>query len=628
MGKNNVFELTEGFNSLITGVQPQTVPISAFYVLKNAVVINNKLQLRAPYYAVSTSATVFTTQGAQTYGLINVQPIKEGYNYILFCCDLNFGSYRVDNQTETTLLTLPTTPIRVPQYVKMGSLVFSTLCASGTVLGTKVYPTDSFGAISTAPIGLPKAASPAIVKNSSSGSGNWSSTGLFEYKITWVIDSGYEFTEGNSSDKVVGQVVLVTQDYFTFTKPATPAGYPITHWRLYRRNVTTNSDFQLIKTLTIATTTTNDLSDIQLPALNDVAPYLDHAQFPGSPVVLGQYKNRLWMGDETGKLYYSKVNSPQGSCQYFYSLGYFQIGDPNDEFIRLLETEEYLIVVKRASIWLVSGTDVSTFTLQKLDDSGSLVTNLTFLYNGNLYYINPSGIWKWDFYSAPINLASAIWQDFLYIRVSLNDADYTKKWFVVIDKKKELFLFVCPTVIDSTTKILVLNPKTNLWVGCYEFGIVSAGCNLIEDKINPYVLVSNASGTYKLYVSDSEILTWLGFLTVESTFNFSAVTGFTLPEITELHKKLYRFAHIGMKLLPESVSQSSGTVNFTVIKYDGTTASFNASLNVGSTISINKIHIGVTSELVALAFYGTAISAVKTIEIEAIKLEFESIGNY
>ena len=628
MGSNRTLELKDGFNALITGVRPQTVPISAFTTLKNAVVINNKLRCRDPYYAVSTTDASFTTYGANVSGLIDIQPIKNGYIHFLFRTGTGFCSYRVDNDTSTTHFVLDSSVWRHSQYVKMGSLTFSNICTSGAILGTKVYPTRSSGAISTAPIGLPKPVSIGLTLGTSTGNCGWSRVGNFSHKITWVIDDGYEFTESNASDLGTSYISNVADNYIRVTRPTTPAGYAITHWRVYRRDDVANSDFQLIQTISIATSYFNDSGDNEYVALNDVAPYLDHAQFPESPIVIGQYKNRLWMGSITGKLYYSKVNSPQGSCQYFYSLGYFQVGDPNDEFIRLIETEEYLLVVKRNSIYLVSGTDVSTFTLQKLDDMGSVIPGFTFIYDGYLYYTNSSGIWKWDFYNEPVNLATSIWQDFLQIRSIFDIQLYTYYWFTVFDKLNGLILFIFPTDLLPSAKILVLNPKTNLWVGSYDFGLVSAGCNLSVDTKSSHILVSNLASAYKLYISDPGPSFTILTTGPESTFNFTAITGYTLPDVEELGKKLYRFAHVVTRLLPESSSQSTGSINFTVLKYDGTTASFSSSLPVGPTILINKIHIGVTSELLAFVFYGTSISAVKTIEIEAVKIEYENTGHY
>lgn len=186
-------------------------------------------------------------------------------------------------------------------------------------------------------------------------------TGQYKIKVTFVLASGAE-----SSGSPDSNTLTVTSQQINVTGiPLGPTG--TTARRLYGFKLSVSSVYQRIleisnNTATTSTITTDqDQWGVEIPVTDDVS------RPPAAAWISTYHKNRIWMvGDETDKLYFSKVGVPQSALEQFPTDNFLIIPFRGGDFgTALISMGDVMFVFGHDSVHYVAGDTPGTFKLIK-----------------------------------------------------------------------------------------------------------------------------------------------------------------------------------------------------------------------------------------------------------------------
>lgn len=388
----------------------------------------------------------------------------------------------------------------------------------------------------------PSAAPTSVTYTSSGGSGGFeavSGSTRYQYSYVYKVGSDYEW-EGNfgsdsgvvTSDDATGKVTM------TLTQPPNDAtGSHLTHFRIYRRHPS-QSIYYFVEDVAISGYgSTQSYTDDDGTVYDETEPagevnefgniFRANTQLASAHYGIRLHKGRMWyLLTDNVTLQYSEASLPE-SCP---TRNQFTVGTSADPFTEIISAKGALYIVKKFSIWKLTGETIQDFELLQVADFGSYLPNMTFTYNGFLYGANGAGIWRWtgdgpaeyisrqiyeDWNDAVITLESGlacpIYQK-LKLLTNAIDAKLLYSYFHwAVDPDTGYLLFDCGSDSDSDYTMLGMfayDSLNNVFTGLFGFAH-TAMTNLNVYNSDGFVIcaeyVTTDEWKYSVYNKNSQV---------------------------------------------------------------------------------------------------------------------------
>ncbi len=375
------FESINGWGSgVITLVDAEVAPTAAMTLGYNTALykegagqaIVGKRRGWRPARQTNTAGPVVTDIADNLKGMFNYI-VETGGNVTtsyLFLAASAGALYLWNPDAPTTSLTTSTSTqtnaFKANSCVRVGDTVYDIGCGKKWS-GITLVPED-WG--HTAP-----STSPTLV-----ASGSGLHNGTYNGKYT-IVKAGIE-----SDGSPVSGSVIATSDEITWTVPAAATGETR---KLYLKEVNTMTDWYLVDTITTSANTTHvtSVADSDL-----IIPLESGHNQPPTGVANALYKDRLFVLDKTGRVFWSKL----GRYEYFNQLADFfdcerQSGDFGSALVNAFEK---LYIFKNHSIWQIEGTDPKTWVITKIFSN---LGHWSAVYDSTLQVLVVEGIiYFWD----------------------------------------------------------------------------------------------------------------------------------------------------------------------------------------------------------------------------------------
>lgn len=431
----------------------------------------------------------------------NIGTSNEKYRFVCQRYDstttTTFEVLKFDKASTASLVSL--TPVSIGGTFPMKTEFYQNVLyiSDGSTPGYKYFidgTTDYFE-----PNGIPKPSGIAFQWFTTGGSGGFEA-GDTAYRYTYVykVGSTYEWEGPADSNSVntqttttagAGRVVL------TLNQPdATDAESHITHFRIYRKHPSQDRYYFVEEVAVTGTGSTQNYTDDDGTVFDTTRPLYEVDSFDNefeanSQIDINHFGIRL----HKGIMFYASTDgitlrfSQPGLPESVPSKNLFIVGGSNDPIMELISTDNSLIIVKKFSIWQITGTNVYDFELEQIANWGSFLPNMTFSHLGYLYGINQSGIWRWDGNDKPDFITNQISRDFRYANTyypsrttqtySAKDFDivgnYTREQLSLhryaIDGNTGYIWFDCAFDDDSLLGCYVYDPISNAFMGKFSF---------------------------------------------------------------------------------------------------------------------------------------------------------------
>ena len=426
-----------------------------------------------------------------------------------------------------------------------------------------------------------------------------------------------------------------------------PAGYEhITHIRLYASLDSAAGPYGFVKDIAFADMTfdtaserhdyVDDLStapdfgeplpetlnvlDATLPGANQ------HAQINFAYEHLEVYGERMWYASTDNELLYFSEPPTEARAlpESVPSFNFLVIGSTQDPFVELIARSQFLLIVKKYSMWIVEGTSKAEFRVQQITEYGSFCPHMTFWHKGWLYYADDSGIYRSQLFSEPERLSDKIledWDGFSKLNI--------EKWSYAIDPHSGFIWFILDVASGINTKVFVFDPTGGHWVGTIEASIsqafnIKAAEKGAGDSGRNYLFFgeSNAGDIEaRIYDNSFTLITDTG-PTVKwqsvSTCDIDIELGQLLHPHMPIGKKLFRrlkLFHRGLAAenikLHARIDGSDVTIDDTVATVDG---------------GMIERNVGRSGDHMAPIIQSTGIAAAAAFKITRLLLEWEEIG--
>lgn len=429
---------------VISSVAPDKLPDTAFARAFNTAFLpavgGTRQLLRRP--GLRFSAQPLATAGSYTAALAG---------WTMFD-GLTRNEHRINIQSDGTLwndetsITLPTGGADFAnstldgtrwQFQEANNRLFG-VSGAGDDDAFKLYRKTGINTVYAAPFGIAAPANAPTQNTTAAGS----MTGTYDFLVTYYnSDTG---TESGISDTLS---VTLAANNITINRNNSGYASEVTHWRLYVRKQSAQTQFWRDETMdyTIATASAViDLADVDLQDLVTPAPTVgENAPCPPGTIALAWHLSRMFATD--GKdLYYSTV----GNAEQFHLTNRKELVNPQDGQnivgIRVL-SKEVLAIFKERSIYILAGDDPTTWEVPKAVATTLGAYSRDIAEGDGLFaFWSELGPAIWDGHGEPTLIANEVIRNYVkqgVLTLSSLTTDYPIEW----DSNEHRFLFGVPT---------------------------------------------------------------------------------------------------------------------------------------------------------------------------------------
>lgn len=390
-------------------------------------------------------------------------------------------------------------------------------------------------------IGLPQASiSAASWQTSPTGDGGFEA-GDTAFRVCYVQKRGTEFDwQGPASEEFEVATTAATNGYVAVSINRPPNSYGsagATHARFFIKPPS-KGFFSFLEDVALSPgsgTTNINLTDgsiydetRRLFAVNDLAnEYEENTRLEDTHYGLVNHLDRMFYLSTDGyTLWYSEVLKPESVP----SANFLIVGTKGDPFTEVISSKGALWIIKRYSIWKLTGSYPGDFAMVKVAHFGSFFPNMTFVHDGFMYGANQIGIWRWGGDGEPDYISKQIQRDWdnasiswpsrttnTYTAVAYDlDQGYSKavesRFMWTLDKQTGYLWFDC--AYDETSDCFlgcyVYDPALNRFMGRVVFPH-NALSNIPLSEGNQYSMCGfgpASSNKYSVYVSYTGSSVW------------------------------------------------------------------------------------------------------------------------
>lgn len=298
-------------------------------------------------------------------------------------------------------------------------------------------------------------------------SGSHSLSGTYSYRMTYVINNSEQIVEGNGS---------TTSRSITASSQGALIGIPksynnlVNKVRIYRLDPGQSNYYYLTEVSTNVTSTSTYLDTGTANDTTRPIPTTNNLITGIVSRVSCIYKDKLFFNDGKNKLYFSQNGYPE----HISSTSFLTVGETDDEITALIPLDDYLLIVKKSSIWSLSGSNISDFNLSKVATYGSPFYGGTKYHLGVVYFIRLDGIYSYTPNFSIEKISTDIEQDI--INYLDKTGDY--KLQIIDDPSTGYLWFGIGTQLSFGSnrvynKIFIYDPATKKWLGTSDTKLMS-----------------------------------------------------------------------------------------------------------------------------------------------------------
>lgn len=526
----------------------------------------------------------------------------------------------INTSIATTLTTVPTMSSNGNDVKKARSNANIIYLCDGTVPGRKFFRDGTDIRLYKNGLPAPTSAPTLSVPSAFAGSLN----GDYYYYYTWVQTNEHQTIESEASPISAVQAVTLTTCPIRITIPATPtstaSGY-ITKARVYRLDPANTIAYYITEVTVSGSGTTvvddygNNSGHGYTRDFTRPKPVGENTQINFNPYHIAWYKQRMWYSKlQSNEIYFSEVLRPDAVKN---DTSYLVIGDKDDAIKSLISTPQFLLVVKRKTMWIVEGSNPSDFLVTQVCRYGSQTEHVCW-YQGYLYYANESGIFRTRLAGEPEKISDQILNDF---RTALDASTRPRveNWKFLVEPTSNM-IWISINSSGATANLptitYIFNPSIGKFVGVINVGIESWGI-FYSSNNTPKLFFTVADGYIYLYnVTTLEgISNYTGGYS-EITQDISAtIGGFIDPY--PIAMKLYRL----LKLMYKTDGQTE-TIDVGARKIDGTAITVKSNLSLGSGANA-LMTVGRSDKALSFKISKTAADMTKRWLINFTEIEYE-----
>ena len=598
------------FKGYTSQKSPLATPIDYFRSMVNALIEDGELIKRKAFKELK-NPNKSTIDGFREYFFASTRSIILKQKFTPF----EWYTYKGSSLATVTNWGATTGAAQFPpSFAEFGGVIYT--CENSTTcrkLAT-ISATETFERM-----GVPRPsasyATTAVVVGTAISTVAWE-VGNHFYALTFVVpfDQGEVESDAifiGSYNMAVPGATNVPRIQVTPTTAALANIHSVSKARIYRKNPSQN-EYYFVKELAVSNGVLaqwdDDASGTGAPTAQDTGRLgpITHGYPEYQFRSIAIFKSRLFGIDSTSRLWVSEVGKPD----YIQARSYLQVGDPSEYGMKLIVYGDTLLIVKRNSIWALTGNSWADFTLQPVLDIGAVSIYSVFIFNNSLYFVNEQGLWRWLIGQGKPELISVgIQKDFeLTAQIDLD-----RSVVGLEPTKGDIW------VSFASSKIYVFDPTNNIWKGvislshtveCFNYvgnyaGYSKKAAIFFNGKLNSYNEDSGISGT------------------AETSMAFSARTGMKLDRsaIQKIYKNLVMFDRENLNYTTTNTQTLSVAIDF----LNSTVATVVKTVTVNQN-SYNIVDIGRTDRGMSIEWKNDAINIDPVFSIIGFELEYELVG--
>lgn len=442
-----------------SGVNPESALITDLISADECFIQNGEIVTRSPYntHANGSFPLFGPLAGCE---VLSAPPSILGNDFLVF--KVNDGtpsSYRSipllfntgDNNFQN-LITVDSANPANTQSAKFKLYNGVLYISDGRSIGYKVFYDPTLGPVpQIIHQGLPP---PTTLSDpvSSALSSTWPETGTYQYAVSWVQVNPYQTIESNAqTSSMAFTVSSLSTQRATITIPTaaipgqTTSGTDdrVTKARIYRKNPS-QTLYYYVGEVTVSYTSAVTFQDDGTLFQDQTRPLsFNNGRIPQGHIDMELYAGRMWyLANDNISVFFSEIDANGVSQpEAVPSFNQIAIGNSTDAFVACFTYPSFLLIVKKFSMWIISGTTKADFAVQQVARAGSFCRNMTFIHRGLLYFANNEGIFVTDLFTKATKISDQIKLEF----DMANAAEQYNNWNWYLDPNTENLVFIVGT---------------------------------------------------------------------------------------------------------------------------------------------------------------------------------------